>query len=206
MTLPMFRSANIFGIHEPGGERYMKDAGHPGWIVFTEGIGSNPQDRSGRDYRPYSNQGFGIITRLNNGYAPAGTIPNSSQYRDFAARCANFVAASPGCKTWIIGNEMNYALERPPLSSRSSRAMSSGPAPSDAGGALDSDIEISGLGTDADGATVEEVTITLDDGSGLASSASPAGAFMKWMRPLLDGLLRQNQRWHGRGSAWERDL
>ena len=120
MTRPMYDSVNIFGIHEPGGEEYMANAGHPGWILFTEGIGSNPQNRSGRDYRAYSQRNFGIICRLNNGYAPEGTIPHSSRYADFAQRCANFVAASHGCKTWIIGNEMNYAWSVPQARSRAS--------------------------------------------------------------------------------------
>ncbi len=113
MARPLFDSEYIFSIHEPGGEGEMIAAGKPGWIVFTEGIGSEPNDRSGRDYTPYSNQGLGIITRLNNGYHPAGTIPYSHRYADFAQRCANFVAASRGCKIWIIGNEMNFAIERP---------------------------------------------------------------------------------------------
>ena len=34
---------------------------------------------------------------MNNGYDPAGTIPHSSRYEDFAQRCANYAAASPGC-------------------------------------------------------------------------------------------------------------
>ncbi|MEZ4866913.1 MAG: M23 family metallopeptidase [Caldilineaceae bacterium] len=109
----MFESDYIFGIHEPGGEQHMLTAGKTGWIVFTEGIGHDVNDRTGRDYRPYSDQGLGIITRLNNGYYPEGTIPDSRFYREFAQRCANFVANSPGCNIWIIGNEMNYRIERP---------------------------------------------------------------------------------------------
>ena len=109
----LFESEYLFGLHDPGGERYMIEAGKPGWIVFTEGIGHDPNNRSGADYRPYSSRGLGIITRLNNGYYPEGTIPNSSDYANFAKRCANFVANSPGCKIWIIGNEMNYRIERP---------------------------------------------------------------------------------------------
>ncbi|MDQ3249295.1 MAG: M23 family metallopeptidase, partial [Chloroflexota bacterium] len=85
----------------------------------TEAIGSDPNDFSGRNYTPYSNRNLGIICRINNGYSPGGTIPNSSQYADFARRCANFVANTAGCKIWIIGNEMNYAIERPPLFVRS---------------------------------------------------------------------------------------
>jgi len=105
----------IFGIHELGGERHMAEAGRKGWIVFTEELGADPAVRTGQNYRAYSDQGFGVIVRLNNGYFPNGTIPNSQRYADFARRCANFVAASDGCKIWIIGNEMNYRIERPPI-------------------------------------------------------------------------------------------
>lgn len=114
MPRHLFDSEYLFGIHEPGGENHMLEFGRPGWIVFTEGIGNDPNDKSGRDYRQWSDKGIGVIVRLNNGYHPAGTIPNSTRYADFAARCANFVAASQGCKLWIIGNEMNFAIERPP--------------------------------------------------------------------------------------------
>lgn len=120
----LFESDYLYGLHDPGGEHHMLDAGRPGWIVFTEGIGHDPNDRSGADYRPYSDRGLGIITRLNNGYYPAGTIPNSAHYADFARRCANFVAASPGCKIWIIGNETNYRIERPLASATGSAARS----------------------------------------------------------------------------------
>ena len=114
MPRPLFDSPYIFGIHEPGGEQYMLDAGRPGWIVFTEAIGSEPNDTGGKDFRPWSDRNLGVICRLNNGYEPAGTIPNPARYADFARRCANYVANSPGCRIWIIGNEMNFAVERPP--------------------------------------------------------------------------------------------
>lgn len=84
-----------------------------GWVLFTEAIGHNPDDRTGLDFSTFSDQGYGIICRLNNGYEPEGTIPHSSQYENFARRVANFVSISRGCKIWIIGNEMNYAVERP---------------------------------------------------------------------------------------------
>lgn len=113
MAQPL-ESNYIFGIHEAGGERHMAEVGRRGWIVFTEEIGHDPTVRDGRDYRVYSDQGFGVIVRLNNGYFPNGTIPNSQNYNAFAQRCAAFVAASSGCKIWIIGNEMNYQIERPP--------------------------------------------------------------------------------------------
>ena len=68
------------------------------------------------DYSRWANDGYGIIVRLNHGYEPNGTIPRSSRYRDFSRRVANFVAASRGCHIWIIGNEMNFSVERPGVS------------------------------------------------------------------------------------------
>lgn len=122
-------SEYIFGIHEPGGEQYMLESGHPGWIVFTEEIGHNPNNVSGANYTPYSGQGLGVISRLNNGYEPNGTIPNEINYEAFANRCAQFVANSPGCNIWIIGNEMNYSIERPPLIGAAAPSAPATPAP-----------------------------------------------------------------------------
>ena len=67
----------------------------------------------GVDYSAYADRGLGIIARLNHGYEPDGTLPHSSLYEAYARRVANFVATSRGCKIWVIGNEMNYAIERP---------------------------------------------------------------------------------------------
>ena len=113
MPRPLFDTPYIFGIHEPGGERHMLEAGKPGWIIFTESVGSEPGDTGGKDFSQWSNQGLGVLCRINNGYYPGGTIPHSSRYEDFARRCANYAAASRGCKIWIIGNEMNHPVERP---------------------------------------------------------------------------------------------
>ena len=114
MARPLFDSEYLFGLHEPGGEQIMLQAGKAGWILFTEEIGHEPNNRGGKNFSRWSNQGLGILCRLNNGYEPNGTIPHSSQYANFAKRCANYVQASSGCKIWIIGNEMNYHVERPP--------------------------------------------------------------------------------------------
>ena len=121
VTQTPFDSEWLFGLHDAGGERLMLDSGKPGWSIFVHSIGHDPADQGGFDFRSYSSQGLGVICRLNNGFFPAGTIPHSSQYGDFAARCANFVAASPGCRIWIIGNEPNYAVERPQGSHGTSR-------------------------------------------------------------------------------------
>ena len=118
MARPLFDSPTIYGLHDPGGEQILLDAGRSGWILFTEEIGQDPADESGRDYRAYSSQNLGVIVRLNHGYFPRGTIPTSDRYAEFAQRCANFVANSLGAKIWIIGNEMNYDIERPRYSAQ----------------------------------------------------------------------------------------
>lgn len=129
MLRPLLDSEYIFGIHEPGGEQIMLDAGKPGWVLFTEGIGDNPANKSGKDFTPWSSRGLGVMVRLNNGYEPAGTIPLSTQYESFAQRCANYVAASRGAHIWIIGNEMNFVVERPArASARSVRKRTPEPA------------------------------------------------------------------------------
>lgn len=113
MPRPLFDSPYIFGLHDPGGEYLMAQANRRGWIVFTVEVGSDPNNQSGFDFSPWANQDFGILCRINNGYGSAGTIPYSANYANFARRVANFVAASPGCKIWIIGNEMNHSQEWP---------------------------------------------------------------------------------------------
>lgn len=113
MAAPFFDSDYLYGFHDPGGESIMLEAGRPGWIIFTEALGGDPNDFSGADYRLWSGRGLGVISRLNYGYYPNGTIPYSDSYINFARRCANFVANSQGCAIWIIGNEMNLPIERP---------------------------------------------------------------------------------------------
>lgn len=104
----------IFGIHDPG--EWMdavQSANKQGWVLVTEAIGADPNNTSGTSYTHLSSRGFGVIVRLNNGYGHDGTIPTADQYDNFAQRCANWVARSPGANIWIIGNEMNLADERP---------------------------------------------------------------------------------------------
>ena len=126
MARQLLDSEYIFGLHDPGGEGVMLTAGKPGWVLFSEAIGHDAGNLGGGNYTDYSNRNLGVLVRLNNGYAPEGTIPRSSQYTAFAQRCANFVANSQGCKIWLIGNEMNFANERPSLSAA---APSATPAP-----------------------------------------------------------------------------
>ncbi len=115
MPQSAFDAETIFGLQDAGGESHIFEAGRSGWILFNEAVGRDPNDRSGKDYSAFSDRGLTVIVRLNHGHYPQGTIPLSSEYGNFARRCANFVAASRGCQTWIIGNEMNYAIERPGL-------------------------------------------------------------------------------------------
>ena len=114
MPRPLNDSPFLYGLHDPGGEgvlteRNMRRAGSSSPRSW-DAIRAITQ---GHDYSSWANRGFGVIARLNNGYSPEGTIPNSSRYAPFAQRCANFVAASPGCHIWIIGNEPNLPVERP---------------------------------------------------------------------------------------------
>ncbi len=108
-----YESDFLFGVHEPGGEELMLAAAKPGWIVFTEAVGHDAEDTSGLDFTTFANDGLGVICRINHGYEPEGTLPHSSMYEQFARRVANFVDTSQGCHIWVIGNEMNYAVERP---------------------------------------------------------------------------------------------
>ena len=126
MARPLNDSTSLYGFHDPGGESIMADAGIFGWILFTEAIGSEPNDMTGKDFSQWSNRGFGIMVRINNGYAPGGTIPNSSRYGDFAKRCANYVRNSTGPHIWIIGNEMNHPIERPGIRMEGDRLVNPG--------------------------------------------------------------------------------
>jgi len=103
----------IFGLHDRGGQNLMVEKNKRGWVLATEELGADPHGPGGPDYSNLSNQGLGVIARLNYGYGDKGTIPRSDRYDDFAQRCGNFVAGSQGCHIWIIGNESNLPGERP---------------------------------------------------------------------------------------------
>lgn len=111
--LPPGESPYIYGLHDRGGEFYMGWAGRKGWVLCTEELGADPGAWGSQSYRDLSGEGYGVLVRLNNGYGESGTLPRSDRYEDFARRCGNFVERSSGCHIWIIGNEMNLAVERP---------------------------------------------------------------------------------------------
>ena len=108
-----FESPYLYGLHDPGGEQHMIEMGTPGWVLVTEAIGFNPENKRGRDYTHLSHYNLGVMVRLNAGYGGVGTIPFEKYYASFAKRCANFVAASAGAHIWIIGNEPNHPIEWP---------------------------------------------------------------------------------------------
>ncbi len=108
-----FESPYLYGLHDVGGEHLMLEMDAPGWVLITEAIGFNPDNRRGKDYSHLTDNGLSVMVRLNAGYAGTGTIPYEAHYEDFARRCANFVEASSGAHIWIIGNEPNHPIEWP---------------------------------------------------------------------------------------------
>jgi hypothetical protein len=103
----------IFGMHDPGAEDIVMDKNKVGWVVFPEDLGHDAGNQGGHNYMEWFDRGFGVISRLNHGFHGAGCIPAPEHYASFAVRCGNFCQASPGCRVWIIGNEMNHDQERP---------------------------------------------------------------------------------------------
>jgi len=84
-----------------------------GWILVTQEVRADPTHDRGHDYSSWSNNGYGVIVRLNYGYEPSGTLPVSAEYGDFAAACARYVQNSQGCHIWSIANEQNNPREHP---------------------------------------------------------------------------------------------
>ena len=75
MPRPLCDSVYLYGLHDPGGERVMLDLDVPGWIVFTEELGFDPNNTQGKNFSQYSDKGLGVLVRLNAGYAGTGTLP-----------------------------------------------------------------------------------------------------------------------------------
>ena len=108
-----FESPYLYGLHDAGGEYIMQEMDISGWVVISESIGYDPNNHEGKDYSETLKKGMSVMVRLNAGYTGVGTIPAEAHYGDFAQRCANFVAASPGVHLWIVGNEPNHPIEWP---------------------------------------------------------------------------------------------
>lgn len=132
-VLPFGECAWIFGIHGAGVtdtddfRHLFGGSGKTGWVLFTEAIGHNPmalQPDESRRRRlwDWARAGYGVVIRLNNGYEPAGTLPESRHYEDFARTCARYAQlylkhpqVSQHVYTWVIviGNEQNNIREHP---------------------------------------------------------------------------------------------
>ncbi len=114
MTLHKGENPYIYGLHDKGGEHLLVSGGEAkGWVLVTEAIGSEANERGGGDYHDITDKGLGLIVRLNQSYGENGTIPREARYPEFAQRVANFVQDSKGANIWLIGNEMNFEREQP---------------------------------------------------------------------------------------------
>ena len=115
--MPLHKGENpyIYGLHDKGGEHLMigPDGEAKGWVLVSEAIGTEANERGGADYSDITSKGLGLIVRLNQSYGPNGTIPREARYPEFAQRVANFVEDSKGANIWLIGNEMNFEREQP---------------------------------------------------------------------------------------------
>ena len=130
-------SPHIFGIHtvsvadDPHFRDRVRDlytgSGKQGWILFTEIVGRHPHTITlngeiRRRLWDWADAGYGVIVRLNHGYEPGGTLPESRYYDDYASAAARWVALhlkdtgrSASAYTWTIqiGNEQNNPREHP---------------------------------------------------------------------------------------------
>ena len=118
-SLPRGECAWIYGIHASDGTQadlrfLFEGIKKTGWVLFTQSLGANREICVSNDYSAWSNDGYGVIVRLNHGYEDAGTLPQRSKYADFAYVCGAYARESQGCHVWIIGNEQNNVREHPP--------------------------------------------------------------------------------------------
>jgi predicted flap endonuclease-1-like 5' DNA nuclease len=135
--VPMAISPYIFGIHAVtlGDDPYTRDpirglyaeTDKRGWIFFTEVCGRHPHSlRVDPEIRrrlwDWIHRGYGVIIRLNHGYEPGGTLPESKFYEDFAKAAARWVelylkddTLSSNDYAWTIqiANEQNNPREHP---------------------------------------------------------------------------------------------
>ncbi len=135
--VPTGINPSIFGIHAlaVADDPYSRDGiqelytgtGKQGWVLFTEICGRhahtmflNPPIRAW--LWEWAAAGYGVIVRLNHGYEPGGTLPESQYYTDFAEAAARWVELnladaerSPLDFAWTIqiGNEQNNPREHP---------------------------------------------------------------------------------------------
>ncbi len=130
-------SPHIFAMHaaQLSDDHYTRDpirglfnaGGKKGWVFFTEVVPRQAQNVGlNQDIRnrvqDWMEKDYGVIVRLNHGYHPGGTLPESRYYDEFAQACARWVELylkrddlSPDDYTWTIqiANEQNNPSEHP---------------------------------------------------------------------------------------------
>lgn len=107
-------SRYILGMHEPPPDDWLARYMPRGWILTLHEIGSDPENRTGFDHRPWVNRGYGVMARLQYRFGTnAGTIPLESEWPRFALRVGHFIVGSPYCKIFILGNESQHPNEWP---------------------------------------------------------------------------------------------
>lgn len=137
VDVPTGISPHIFGIHavsvsdDPSAQEKIRQLydgkGKQGWVFFTENCGRHahnihPVGEINNRFWGWANQGYGVIVRLNHGYEPGGTLPESKYYDDYANAAAQWVEVflkdshrTADDYTWTIqiGNEQNNPREHP---------------------------------------------------------------------------------------------
>jgi hypothetical protein len=111
----LYMAEHIYAMHDHslGWTNLVRSAGKTAWSVESLEIGDDPGNRQGVNFAGRQEPHITVIGRLNFSHHGQGTIPLPSRYKEFAARCRNVVANSPGCIYWIIGNEPNLRGEWP---------------------------------------------------------------------------------------------
>lgn len=103
-------SEHLYAIHDPGAWfGLVRDAGRTAWCIYTEEIGSDPNNRDGKDFRV---PGITPVVRINHAYGKGhGTIPPPSRHAEYVRRFVNYVTASQGLDLVIVGNEIGLEWE-----------------------------------------------------------------------------------------------
>ena len=96
----------MHGLHDREGAQ---DVPPGGWCLDTIALSENPQPVDYHQLRPDINW----IVRINWGYGSTGTLPSSSQYREYVGRAIDWLRHSKNYYGYICGNEPNHEQERP---------------------------------------------------------------------------------------------
>lgn len=106
----------IYGMHEwdQNALDLMKSGGQArGWVLVMVQLEGYNGGTVG-DITTPSNQGFGVVVRMNWGFGSSGSLPTSSNYATYAQRAATLCSAHRNyCRYYIVGNETNLGVEWP---------------------------------------------------------------------------------------------